>query len=137
MEVEGQEKEMLHDGGTGALIEVDTVHQLNRVVRSLGKEKVDLMEETKSFRNKIHAVNWENQMLQLKATDVAENIRYFQLLWVTKDLQVAIKGGQDDRKTAQNVTLERQVHTALDSQDSQIRRSGYIRQSDETVKTVR
>jgi len=120
VEVEGQENEMLHDGGTGALIEVDTVHQLNRVVRSLGKEKFDLMEETKSFRNKIHAVNWENQMLQLKATDVAENIRYFQLLWVTKDLQVAIKGGQDDRKTAQNVTLEKQMGHCKEMQENKV-----------------
>jgi hypothetical protein len=109
VECEHADIEMLHDGGAGTMVEVELVHRLNAAVRALGKDKAGMMQESHASRNKIHAVNWETQMLDLKATDVAENIRYFQLLWVTKDLQVAIKGGQDDRRMAQNVTLERQI----------------------------
>ena len=48
-------------------------------------------------------------MLDFKAIEVTENIKYVQLLWVTKDLQSVIKGGADDRKQAQIHTLEKQM----------------------------
>jgi len=40
--------------------------------------------------NKIHGITWHNEMLDFKALEVTENIKYVQLLWVTKDLQAWI-----------------------------------------------
>lgn len=40
---------------------------------------------------------------------VADNTRFYQLLWVTKGLQTTIKGGDDGRKAAENATLEKQM----------------------------
>ena len=36
-----------------------------------------------------------------RSNQVNEDIKYVQLLWVTKDLQQVIKGGADDRRAAE------------------------------------
>jgi len=108
-QVEMEIENMLDDVNDGAMLEVSLIRKLNEVVKGLGKEKVGMMAETMQFRKKIHSINWENGMLDFKSDEVQENTRYFQLLWVTKELQTIIKGGDDDRKAAENQTLEKQI----------------------------
>jgi len=102
--------ESIHDAGNdAAMIERETTEQLNSLIKTLGKEKISLMMETKDFRKKIHLLDWSNQSLQFQAEELAENTRYFQLVWVTKELQSVIKGGVDHLKSAEIATLEKQL----------------------------
>ena len=108
-QVEVDMEQLLDETFDAAMMEGSQISQLNSIIEGLGATKVEMMAETKSFRNKIHGVSWHNEMLDFKAIEVTENIKYVQLLWVTKDLQSVIKGGADDRKQAQIHTLEKQM----------------------------
>ena len=108
-QVEVDVEQLLDENFDAALMEVSHVSKLNAMITRLGSEKVDMMTEQKSVSNKIHGLNWHNNMLDFKALEVTENIKYVQLLFVTKDLQSVIKGGADDRKQRQIQTLEKQM----------------------------
>jgi WD40 repeat protein len=108
-QVEVDMDQLLDETFDAAMMEGSQISQLNSIIEGLGGQKVEMMAETKSFRNKIHGVSWHNEMLDFKAMEVTENIKYVQLLWVTKDLQSVIKGGADDRKQKQIHTLEKQM----------------------------
>lgn len=108
-QVEVDMDQLLDETFDAAMMEGSQISQLNSIIEGLGGQKVEMMAETKSFRNQIHGVSWHNEMLDFKAMEVTENIKYVQLLWVTKDLQSVIKGGADDRKQKQIHTLEKQM----------------------------
>ncbi len=55
---------------TNTQVECSRIKDLNKAVRELGKEKVDVMTEMKDFRTKIHAINWEIECLEFKAEEV-------------------------------------------------------------------
>jgi hypothetical protein len=97
-QVEVEIEQMLDETFDAAMIEISQMDKLNSLIQDLGTQKVDMMTDTKTIRNRIHGIRWHNEMLDHKAIEQTENIKYVQLLWVTKDLQSVIKGGGDDRK---------------------------------------
>jgi hypothetical protein len=100
---------LMDESSDAALVEASTIVSLNGKVRELGTDKVATMKDSKEFKSKIHATNWETEVLDFRAEEVADNTRFYQLLWVTKDLQATIKGGDEGRKAAENSTLEKQM----------------------------
>ena len=108
-QVEVDVEQLLDEGFDAALMEQSQISKLNSLITGLGSGKVDMLTEQKSISNKIHGLNWHNDMLDFKAMEVTENIKYVQLLFVTKDLQSVIKGGADDRRQKQIHTLEKQM----------------------------
>jgi hypothetical protein len=71
--------------------------------------QVATMEEMKHFKTSIHTTNWDISCLDFRCKETLNKTRFYQLLWVTKDLQATIKGGDEGRKAAENATLEKQM----------------------------
>jgi len=61
---------VMDEASDGAMVEVGSINTLNTAVRALGKEKVVTMGETKDFKSKIHATNWDIECLDFKAEEV-------------------------------------------------------------------
>ena len=109
-QIEVNVEQMMDDNFDAALLEVAQISQLNALITALGTEKVEMMTDSKSVRNKIHGLKWTNESLDFKAMEVTENIKYVQLMWVTKDMQQILReGGAEERKQHQIRTLEKQI----------------------------
>lgn len=108
-QVEVESSGVVTDLRDAVMIKRGVVADLNAAVVQFGTEKVDIMLETKSFRREIHMVNWEIQCLELRASEVAQNTKYIQLLRVTKSLQELLKGGEDTRNAAEIALLEKEI----------------------------
>ncbi len=83
--------------------------QLNEVICTLGQSKVDALVEIKNYRKGIHALEWENQVLDFQAEDLVIRTRDIQLLRVTKEMQEFIRSGEKHRSGAEVAALEKRV----------------------------
>jgi hypothetical protein len=108
-QVEVEQAAVVTDYSNASLINRATIENLNSVIRSLGKEKVNLLREMKNAKKTIKKKKWENKRLDMIGEDLVEKTKYFQLLRVTKQLQELIKGGEEDLHAAELMTLERRA----------------------------
>jgi len=108
------------DKGDAALVELSRIRLLNTAVVTAGKDKVEALKETLTLRRRIANVEWNNDFLDHKADEMVENTKFMQLIFVTKDLQAVIKGGDEDRRAAQIATLERQIEHSKKLHESKV-----------------
>ncbi|ORY39430.1 WD40 repeat-like protein [Rhizoclosmatium globosum] len=59
------------------------------------------------YRKGIHALEWENKMLDFQAEDLVIRTRDIQLLRVTKQMQEYIRGGDERKQTNEIIALEK------------------------------
>eukprot|EP00294_Goniomonas_avonlea_P007777 CAMPEP_0114562008 /NCGR_PEP_ID=MMETSP0114-20121206/12300_1 /TAXON_ID=31324 /ORGANISM="Goniomonas sp, Strain m" /LENGTH=1687 /DNA_ID=CAMNT_0001747665 /DNA_START=89 /DNA_END=5153 /DNA_ORIENTATION=+ len=101
-------------------VDREVLEARNQTIQQLGREKVQVMQETKDFKRKIHMLRWDNEVLDARSKGVQEDTRYYQLLRVTKSLQEMIKGGVKDKNAAEVATLEKQLEHAKDLHDIRV-----------------
>lgn len=90
-----------------ALIHRSVVEKLNDSIVALGQTKVEALKEMKEYRKGIHALEWENKMLDFQAEDLVIRTRDIQL--VTKQMQEYIRGGEEWKQTAEVAALEKRA----------------------------
>jgi chromosome segregation ATPase len=96
------------------------VQTLNHDIKRLGGEKVEILKEVRDFRKGIAELVWENERLAMEGGDLVDRTREFQLLRVTKDLQKLMKGGGEDRHTAEVSQLERKLEAMGQAHETRI-----------------
>jgi hypothetical protein len=109
-QVEVEQSAVVTDYSTSTLVNSSEIEELNSIIRSLGKQKVDQLKDQKNKKKQIKKMQWANKRLDMIAEDLQEKTKYFQLLRVTKQLQELIKGGEEDLHAAEISTLEKRSH---------------------------
>jgi len=109
-QVEVEEAAVVTDFGGALLIHRSEVADLNKEIRKLGGEKVEILKEIRDFRKGIVQLEWENARADMEADDLVERTKEFQLLRVTKDLQDKIRGGDSvDNQQGEVAALEKKL----------------------------
>jgi len=107
--VEVEEAAVVTDYGDALLIHRSEVSDLNKEIRKLGREKVDILKEIRDFRKGIVMLQWESKRADMEADDFVVRTKEFQLLRVTKELQGKIRGGGEDNHAAEVAALEKKL----------------------------
>ncbi|KAI8926587.1 WD40-repeat-containing domain protein [Entophlyctis helioformis] len=107
--VEVPQAPVVTDYTDAVLIHRSVVEKLNDTIVSLGKTKVDALTEMKDYRKGIHALEWENRMLDFQADDLVIRTRDIQLLRVTKQMQEFIRSGDEHKQASEIAALEKRA----------------------------
>ncbi|KAJ3037135.1 Cilia- and flagella-associated protein 43 [Rhizophlyctis rosea] len=108
-QVEVPQAPVVTDYTDAVLIHRGVVERLNENIVALGGAKVDALREMKDYRKGIHALEWENKMLDFQAEDLIIRTRDIQLLRVTKQMQEYIRGGDEHKQAAEVTALEKRA----------------------------
>ncbi|KAJ3135363.1 Cilia- and flagella-associated protein 43 [Physocladia obscura] len=108
-QVEVPQAPVVTDYSDAGLIHRGVVEKLNESIVSLGNTKVDALKEMKEYRKGIHALEWENKMLDFQAEDLVIRTRDIQLLRVTKNMQEYIRGGDERKQSNEIIALEKRA----------------------------
>jgi chromosome segregation ATPase len=119
-QVEVEEAAVVTDFGGAVLIHRDEVAGLNRDIRKLGGEKVEILNEIRDFRKGIVVLEWENKRLEMESQDMVERTKEFQLLRVTKDLQSKIRGGAEENQQVEVASLEKKMESIKASHEEKV-----------------
>lgn len=119
-QIEVEQAAVVTDFASALFVHRSAVQALNAEIKTLGGEKIEILRELRDFRKGIAEVLWDNERLAMEADDLVERTREFQLLRVTKDLQKLMKGGGEDRHSAEVVQLERKLEAVGSSHETRI-----------------
>ncbi|KAI8612803.1 hypothetical protein BC830DRAFT_1230957 [Chytriomyces sp. MP71] len=108
-QVEVPQAPVVTDYTDAELIHRSVVEKLNDNIVALGNMKVDALKEMKEYRKGIHALEWENKMLDFQAEDLVIRTRDIQLLRVTKQMQEYIRGGDEKKQSNEIIALEKRA----------------------------
>ncbi|KAJ3210579.1 Cilia- and flagella-associated protein 43 [Entophlyctis luteolus] len=108
-QVEVSQAPVVTDYSDAELIHRNVVEKLNESIVALGKSKVEALKEMKEYRKGIHALEWENKMLDFQAEDLIIRTRDIQLLRVTKQMQEYIRSGDDKKQLNEVIALEKRA----------------------------
>ncbi|RKO94661.1 hypothetical protein BDK51DRAFT_21951 [Blyttiomyces helicus] len=97
------------DYSDAVLLHRSVVEKLNESIIALGQAKVEALKEMKDYRKGIHALEWENRMLDFQAEDLIIRTRDIQLLRVTKQMQMHVRGGDDHKQSSEIAALEKRA----------------------------
>ena len=70
---------------------------------------VSLLRDTMKLQSGIQRFRWDAEELEMREEDVTSRIRHFQLLRVTKDLQLRISGAETKSNLDNVASLEKQL----------------------------
>lgn len=112
-QVEVPQAPVVTDYTDAVLVHRSVVEKLNEAIASLGSAKVDALREMKEYRKGIHALEWENKMLDFQAEDLVIRTRDIQLLRVTKQMQEYIRGGDEQKQPAELAMLEKRAEHSI------------------------
>jgi len=115
-----EEAAVVTDFGGALLVHRGEVAGLNKEIRKLGSEKVEILMEIRDFRKGIVMLEWENQRSDMQAEDLIERTKEFQLLRVTKDLQGKIRGGSEENQQVEVAALEKKLEQLKAAHDDKI-----------------
>ena len=117
LEIQLTLKQGQQEGREGVvMIERQLVEHLNEGILDLGNKRLGILERIKAVRGKVSNVEWELERLQFICDQVSDEIREFQLLRVTKELQELIKGS--DRRATEVAGLENRLAAAAAAHES-------------------
>ena len=119
-QVEVQEAAVVTDYSNAVLIHRSEVVELNKEIRRLGGEKVDILKEIRDFRKGIVMLQWESTKADMEADDLVERTKEFQLLRVTKDLQSKIRGGGEENHAVEVAALEKKLEQLKASHEEKV-----------------
>jgi hypothetical protein len=107
--VEVNQEGMVLDFSDAVMIHQHHVEELNKQIKHVGQEKVDILVQIRDFRKGIKALEWEMQRMVMELEDLKTSTQTFMLLRVTKDLQEMIKGGSEKKANEEISTLEKKI----------------------------
>lgn len=108
-QVEVPQAAVVTDYSDAIVIGKEVVESRNHRIIEIGKQKVNVLNQTKEFRKNLNLLQWELDMLALQTTDLEERTKDVHMLRVTKDLQSLLKGGEEGRNKADADLLERKI----------------------------
>ncbi|KAJ1549129.1 Cilia- and flagella-associated protein 43 [Cladochytrium tenue] len=107
-EVEVTQAPIITDYSDAILIHKGQVESLNSSIVTVGETKVEAIKDMKDYRKGIHALEWENKMLDFQAEDLVIHTRDIQLLRITKQMQEYIRSGDEKKQSNEVAVLEKQ-----------------------------
>ncbi|KXS16756.1 hypothetical protein M427DRAFT_68803 [Gonapodya prolifera JEL478] len=119
-QVEVPQAAVVTDFSDAILIHRKVVEELNDSIVAIGRSKVTALQEMKDYRKGIHALEWENKMLDFQADDLALRIRDIQLLRVTKQMQEFIRSGDDHRRDTELARLDRRAEHGAENHEHKV-----------------
>merc|ERR1711959_383695 len=122
-QVEVEQAAVVTDFSDSIMIHRSVVDEVNAHIRKLWREKLEIMQESKSVRGEFAKQQWEQERLEMTFDDLTERTREFQLQRVTKSLQELIKSGVgvEARKEAEITTLERKIEFYQSSFEAKVK----------------
>ena len=111
----------LTDHSGSILIWKQSVDELNKQVKLLGKEKLDRMKQNMDFKRGIHLLEWEHRKLRMEAEDLQKKAKEIQTLKLTKEMQLRMQDRDQvgDTKADMDV-LERTLEHNQLAHDSKV-----------------
>ena len=121
-QVEIEEAPVVTDVSSAVMIHRSIVEELDRVIVSLGTEKVSQLKEISSIRAAISQLKWQQQILDIEHEEYVDRTTDFQLLRVTKDLQELIKvGGYDEKIKNEIINFEKKIDHLIKTTEDRIK----------------
>ncbi|KAH3766602.1 cilia- and flagella-associated protein 43 [Pelomyxa schiedti] len=109
------------------LMDMSPISDLNQHIRTLSSKKVKLLTKFMGVKHNIATLKWELQGLEMRIEEFQEQIKFFQLLRVTKNLQEILKPGcaekeRDSTNSQQQATaaLERRAENGKKRYQAQV-----------------
>ena len=103
-QIEVEESPVVTDMSDAVLVSKPTIQSQNeRIVM------VSLLRDTMKLQSGIQRFRWDAEELEMREEDVTSRIRHFQLLRVTKDLQLRISGAETKSNLDNVASLEKQL----------------------------
>lgn len=109
-QVEMPQSAVVTDYSHAILIHRSNVEQLNAKIKQVGKGKLDAFSELRDYRKSISKMEWEKDVLDFRAEDLAQKIRWVQLLRVSKQMQDFLHRGMELNQSGQVAQLQVQAH---------------------------
>ena len=108
-QIEVEESPVVTDMSDAVLVGKPTIHAQNERILHQGDVMTSLLRDTMKLQSGIQRFRWDAEELDMREEDVTSRIRHFQLLRVTKDLQLRISGVETKSNADQIASLEKQL----------------------------
>jgi hypothetical protein len=108
-QIEVEESPVVTDLSDAVLVSKSTVQDQNAKIMHQGAVMVSLLRDTMKLQSGIQRFRWDAEELDMREEDVTSRIRHFQLLRVTKDLQLRISGAETKSNSDNIASLEKQL----------------------------
>ncbi len=108
-QIEVEESPVVTDMSDAVLVSQSTIKSQNQRILHQGAVMVSLLRDTMKLQSGIQRFRWDAEELDMREEDVTSRIRHFQLLRVTKDLQLRISGAETKSNLDNVANLEKQL----------------------------
>ena len=108
-QIEVEESPVVTDLSDAVLVNKTTIQSQNERILNQGGIMVALLRDTMKLQSGIQRFRWDAEELDMREEDVTSRIRHFQLLRVTKDLQLRISGAETKSNSDNVASLEKQL----------------------------
>ncbi len=108
-QIEVEESPVVTDMSDAVLVSKTTIQHQNERILNQGGIMVALLRDTMKLQSGIQRFRWDAEELDMREEDVTSRIRHFQLLRVTKDLQLRISGAETKSNSDNIASLENQL----------------------------
>eukprot|EP00698_Gefionella_okellyi_P016980 TRINITY_DN491_c0_g1_i6.p1 TRINITY_DN491_c0_g1~~TRINITY_DN491_c0_g1_i6.p1 ORF type:complete len:1591 (-),score=495.77 TRINITY_DN491_c0_g1_i6:849-5621(-) len=119
-QVEVQQAAVVTDYSDSVMIPRDVVTQLNSVITAKGAKKVALLKKIKKLNTHINSQKWVLEERSLTVDDLKLENQQLQLLRVTKELQLNIKGGAQQRQADELRMLQKKAEHSDKAHDLKV-----------------
>ncbi len=108
-QIEVEESPVVTDMSDAVLVSRPTIQYQNERILHQGAVMNSLLRDTMKLQSGIQRFRWDAEELDMREEDVTSRIRHFQLLRVTKDLQLRISGAETKSNVDNVASLEKQL----------------------------
>jgi hypothetical protein len=108
-QIEVEESPVVTDMSDAVLVNQSSIQSQNQRILHQGGVMVSLLRDTMKLQSGIQRFRWDAEELDMREEDVTSRIRHFQLLRVTKDLQLRISGAETKSNLDNVANLEKQL----------------------------
>jgi hypothetical protein len=108
-QIEVEESPVVTDMSDAILVTRPQIQSQNERILHQGAVMVSLLRDTMKLQSGIQRFRWDAEELDMREEDVTSRIRHYQLLRVTKDLQLRISGAETKSNSDNVTSLEKQL----------------------------